>query len=596
MSKTIVANVLSQRMANYVWRYSYERVFPFAPQDFSVGALLPAILYMLRWGHRRGSGQFEKIFANGSSQRPTIASVARRLGKSSQFNGFDSDLTQAMLGDLLLAHVLENRGRQEGRDKPVQRIFPTHYFASWVDLPRAIANLRGIPEMIVALLTDQPDGENIEPGRQDLRYPIGCRIEENRILTLFAPGTSVSGKYRTTLTSDRFNEEATVGLDQLVTIRLAQACGSAPEKATGKGNPAPITNQRPIATRATKIFQEDLSVFLRAYGTTIPRLSLIPMLEACIGVNLTSIFLSSLQMLEIWKERGRLPDQVKQVTSPVFVDCSVSTDHRLRQLAEQSMEQCRRRVSNLAQTLMYMRLLDYSVRYKSEIPSNQFPTQSPVATEWIDLLGDIALGNHHASQDVHKFLRSMSRELADALREDDAGNSAIDILSSEAAGDSRGWSLAEALVVLMGDNVVKALLGFLTSCLMLDEPNGLGRRRRIRLSSNAARRRTADTSSIALSNTAIEFLVHRHLRRQGKGYKPDVLSLPAFIGMLRDRYGFYIDEAPPDVPVPGELLARNRQMLERRLRDLGLLVGVNDAETMKHLKQRFPATGDEVSG
>jgi len=34
-------------------------------------------------------------------------------------------------------------------------------------------------------------------------------------------------------------------------------------------------------------------------------------------------------------------------------------------------------------------------------------------------------------------------------------------------------------------------------------------------------------------------------------------------------------------------------VLERRLRDLGLLVGVNDAEAMKHLKPRFePSRGN----
>ena len=36
-----------------------------------------------------------------------------------------------------------------------------------------------------------------------------------------------------------------------------------------------------------------------------------------------------------------------------------------------------------------------------------------------------------------------------------------------------------------------------------------------------------------------------------------------------------------------DLLRANKQWLERRLRDLGLLVGVNDAESMKQLRARF---------
>jgi hypothetical protein len=46
------------------------------------------------------------------------------------------------------------------------------------------------------------------------------------------------------------------------------------------------------------------------------------------------------------------------------------------------------------------------------------------------------------------------------------------------------------------------------------------------------------------------------------------------------------------MPVPTELLQRNRRHLERRLRDLGLLSGVNDAERMKKLKPRYAATQD----
>src|SRR5258708_435013 len=130
MSKMIVWNVLSPNMAAYVWRGNYERVFPFTPQDYLVGALLPAVLYMFRWGHRRGVGQFERTFSNSLLEKPTIDSVTARLAVNAQFEGFHTDRAKAILGDLLLAHVLENKGREEGRDKQVQRVFPAHYFAS----------------------------------------------------------------------------------------------------------------------------------------------------------------------------------------------------------------------------------------------------------------------------------------------------------------------------------------------------------------------------------------------------------------------------------------------------------------------------------
>ncbi len=244
---------------------------------------------------------------------------------------------------------------------------------------------------------------------------------------------------------------------------------------------------------------------------------------------------------------------------------------------------------------VYLRLLDYEVRYDSGISKDKLPPRSPVATGWLNLLGEVALGTHEDSKDIQKFFRRKSRELADVLREEDPGNPAIDVLNNNLEDGGHGWRLAEALTLLMGEYPIKNLQSFLSSSLMLDEPNGIGRRRRVRLRVETAGRKTADVASVALSNTSLEFLVHRHLRNPGKGCKRKDLSLPHFIGILRERYGFYVDQSPPDLPVPGELLARNRQILERRLRDLGLLVGVNDAETMKRLVPRFSALGDEAA-
>jgi hypothetical protein len=45
--------------------------------------------------------------------------------------------------------------------------------------------------------------------------------------------------------------------------------------------------------------------------------------------------------------------------------------------------------------------------------------------------------------------------------------------------------------------------------------------------------------------------------------------------------------------ISNELLRANRAILERRLRDLGLLVGVNDAEAMKRLHPRFELAAED---
>jgi hypothetical protein len=48
--------------------------------------------------------------------------------------------------------------------------------------------------------------------------------------------------------------------------------------------------------------------------------------------------------------------------------------------------------------------------------------------------------------------------------------------------------------------------------------------------------------------------------------------------------------------ISNDFLRANRSILERRLRDLGLLVGVNDAEAMKHLRPRFERPTEDEYG
>ena len=100
--------------------------------------------------------------------------------------------------------------------------------------------------------------------------------------------------------------------------------------------------------------------------------------------------------------------------------------------------------------------------------------------------------------------------------------------------------------------------------------------------------------SLILTDSVLDYPVHLHVLKSGnrQGVRP--LSFKEFINKLHNRYGFCIYVAPPGMTISNELLQANRAILERRLRDLGLLMGVNDAEAMKCLRPRFaPATRDE---
>jgi len=163
-AKTIVEDPLGPQRARALWTANYFPALPIAPQSFEIGALLPAMLYMARFGHRRGRGRFVETFGNqrdGTTTAPTVATVADGLRSrpESGLVGFDDDLGGTVLGDLLLAWCLENRKHAEGRLEQVQRVYPTHYLASWIDLPNVVVNLRGVPELLTALLAHQGPGE-----------------------------------------------------------------------------------------------------------------------------------------------------------------------------------------------------------------------------------------------------------------------------------------------------------------------------------------------------------------------------------------------------------------------------------------------------
>jgi len=338
-----------------------------------------------------------------------------------------------------------------------------------------------------------------------------------------------------------------------------------------------------LPKNAARIFREDLTVFVQSYGNQIPRQVFLQMLESCLALGLTNIYFSTAQMLLDWGKKGKLP-QADQ-PCPLFVDCSNGNDLKLRAFAEESFEDFLRRFDRVPVIMMCLRILDDAVRF-DRVLREQIPQSQPDGTEWINLLGEVISGKHSRSQKIMDDLDEKCLRLAEAFREaEDMELAAQDRLQQ--SGVHPAVRLAETLSLLMGNDAHrKQVAQAPDSCLMINESNGLAKKRKI-FRMRDGKRASGEARSIVLTNSMLDFLVHRHLCVPSNGGNRTQLAFIDLIRVLRDDYGLYVDQEPPGLTVPAEKLHHNRRLLERRLRDMGLLVGVNDAESMKHLQPRF---------
>jgi hypothetical protein len=595
--RTIVDEVLGRAMTKEIWTGNYEKVLPFSVQDFDLTAVLPAMFYMFRFGYRRGTGRFLQTFAgegttSESKKAATVDQVASVLASQPTFQGFQDNVEKAILGDLLLCFCLENRNRALGRLEPVIRVAPAHYMSSWCDLPKNVANLRFVPEMLVAILADQA-GDFVQQNKDGDKtwFAVGRGFEDNLLLKVFHKGMVREGALGSR-TSDKFDEIADVGIDQLLMIRLAQQLGQAPDKLRGKESGGErISNQRPIAELAARHFSEDIRQFIRGYAGAIPRHSFVDMLEACMALGLTTIFTSVAELLLEWAATGTLRRKNDQSPAKLFVDCSNGVQRSLRAVAEQSMDDFMRRLERLPVVLMALRLLDYQAQYDPDL--SKLPIKyRPFATDWVNLLGDLLMDRRKEARDVLRDLERYAQRLAGAFQEEYP--EVAEILRNDRNQPSPVWRLAEALTLLQGrSNTIANVIAAADSSMMLGRRNGIAAKRKVIRAVVGSGRKQSDVRSVVFTDAVVDYLVHRHVLRPGKsgGYRP--LAFREFLNILHERYGLCVDMPPPGMTVSNDLLRENRSILERRLRDLGLLVGVNDAESMKYLKPRFePAQGN----
>ncbi len=604
-----VADILSPAMFDSLWTSNYDKVLPISVLGFDLSSMLPAMFYLFRYGQRRGVGRFSKAFTpdvqtlGQNKKEVSIDRVGEGLLQDDAFTGFDGEVEKAILGDLLLSFCLENKERKTGRDRQIQRVFPVHYLSSWIDLPQKSVNLRYVPEMMVSILADGQEDfvEPCKPGSEDDKdgnsFAVGHGYENNILIRAFNQG--IERKKAPTIEdrrSDRFGEnETTVGLDQLLMIRLAQRIEEAPGPLHSRPGSKTITpsnlerripNQRPIVERTSREFSEDIRLFLAAYSKSLPRHCLIEMLESGMAIGLTSILTATVDASLQWEKKGRVPAVENQSPAKVFVDCSLGVDSKIRNLAEISMDHLIRRVESFPEVLMALRILDFQASSNRRIRDMNLPTR-PYSTRWLDLLGELLHDCHDQSSRIRLLIEEKLENLSLAIDESYPKGEyerLKNILEDKKREPNPILRLARGLTALMGPSFsFRHLTEMTNSCFYINRPNGIALSRK----TTRGQTKRRDARSMVLSDSALDYLVHLHiLNRDHRSSKPGI-SFESFMERIRERYGFYIDRPPPGMDISKAILQRNRSILERRLRDLGLLLGVNDAQSMKRLRPRF---------
>ena len=588
-NRDIVVYAVNQAFAHEVWTVIYEHALPITPQDYELSSVIPAVMYMARYGKRRGAGQVQATFGVPASNGPpsvSMRSIANVLSvENDEFAGFDTPTGQAILGDLLLTWCLENKGQAEGQEAKVARVFPTHFFASWVDLPDTVAHLRGVPELITSALASQDRGPTVQavPTGQ-LRpagFAVGVAPRDNPLLAVLATAVETTG-HVSTMSGDRLNdpEADNLGIDELLMARLAGRLGRAPMPVAGQASGIP--NRRPANPRAAIDFRDDTMRFVRYYGTRMPRQSFTQLLECGITLGMSQMVLRSARAIFHLQEHGLRLDR-SDLARPweLFVDCSEGRDRGLRHLAEQSMEETLRMFEQLPRAMMVFRMLHGHMQRQGLFPDN-LNVNDPDPTGLLEFLSSVYQGASNLSLRVTTHFQSVCLNLAHALRMHETEDSARgDIASRLANDDGRpAERLAGALCELMGDMQQRQqYVKTLDSSMGTARVTGLANRRR-------TPRRGLSRSAV-MHTPMLDYLVHLHLAPQIAGRSTHHLSLRGFLDTIRTRHGICIDRAPDGTSIASEQLVANKALLEARLRDLGLLVSVNDAEDLKTLRSRY---------
>lgn len=554
--------------------------------NFRMHEVLSGLMYVMRFGRRRGTGNWSRVFASSAapdgSRRPplpTVLEVASVLARDCDLlKGFDTAEGQSILADWLATSVVTTKNDTGDVSDQVQWVLPLHYFACWVDLPVHFNHMRGVPELLAGMLADASPGV-LQPGDGGA-FKVAAAPSDNVLLRVLSDGVEPGPQFDQR--GDRLVSKGDLDEDALLCALLGSSLKAAPTPIGGPRGEVRVF--APLCPRQARVLRDDISVLMRAYGDSIPPAALTDYLCALLCVNLSAYWIRHVITANALYETAE-HGEADTAELCFLIDSSAGQDIDLRRASEQSIAYHTDSMLRYVRTSVGFRLL-------ATIARRQKLRVAP-EHETIQHLVDLAELRRAMPQDVHFASRNYLSRIQDAFEipehRDSLPVSARDLMagSSEQDGLTEFDRLVEVLICLQPELLdrltSKVHTGFTGSAVSYGIAGTYGKR--------------PPRKFYRLSDAALEALVHVHGVKHNGSLAPTPVSVRDFASKLRDRYGFHVSD-PPKVlgRLPQELYEQNMRYLKDRLRALGLFTDVSDAEGMQRLHLMYLPTGATSEG
>jgi len=570
--------VLGGELHSELIGFKYEPLSLIDPNNFRVHEAIPGLIYVFRYGRRRGKGRWTEVSLSDEPRqelttRVTVRDVARTLVQESpRLEGFDQQAGEDIVSDWLAAAVVQTlRGTGEV-DDPVQWIRPLHYFACWADLPKQFINLRSVPELLAGVMTDADSGVL---GR-DPSGPFSVAANPSMNILLEVLGHGVNYGNTEDLTGDRLAVESDtdIGPEELLCAVLGEQLGSAPRPIGGEGGTVPVYDT--LCPLQARQLREDVSVLLRAYHRTMPSSVLIEYVCAILCANLNAFWLCHMATANRLYQTG-YHDEVTAEELSLFFDAGADANSTVRQLAETAVAENYHMMETYVRTAVGLRLLARLV----DTAELSVPDPSEDTVAHLQALANLRINREPNVEMAAKIylqrLRGKFEEASELISGD------MEAILHGQANMSAVDRLVEVLVRIQSE-LFERLRKFHTGCTGAATSYGIVRTHGVR----------PPVPYYSLTNPAIEALVHANCVKRNKTLAEVRVPISGLQQILCSKYGLLLDGSQASGGsgrVSQAVYDENLKRFNERLRMLGLLRDVSDAQAMQTLELTYPPEG-----